>query len=75
MRGAEAAGPALDDQQQAQVELVEGQPVLEGRAEVEIAARFGVAGDEVAVRTGVAAESERDQFGCRVTEFPDDLAC
>ncbi|WP_282697521.1 hypothetical protein [Streptomyces sp. CC208A] len=67
MRGTEAAGPALDDRQQAQVELV-GRPAWEGWAEVEASARLCAAGDEVVVRAGVVAEGEWDQLGGRVSE-------
>ena len=61
-----AAWAALGDEQQAQVETVEGQSVTEGGGEVEAAAGLDVSGDEVAVRAGVAAEGQGDQFSGRV---------
>ncbi|KUO16475.1 cellulase [Streptomyces dysideae] len=66
MCGAKATRAALDDEQQAQVEVIEAQPVTESGAEVKAAAGRGVSGDEVAVRPGVPAEGQGDQFGGRV---------
>ncbi|MBO1417420.1 hypothetical protein [Streptomyces sp. FH025] len=69
-----AARGALHDEQQAQVQLVERHSVPQGGGGVEVAAVFGVAGGEVAVRAGVAAEGQRDQLGGRVAPAPSGVS-